>query len=220
MCAQPFFETSVSQFIKPPFHCLDLGSEQAVDRLAKYEGLPKPPDELCRPKNGTYWHYWYSNTGTVIADLKDRRLPPLVPGEFARRAESKALTNGKDKDVLLTLQARVATTVLGTVREMNFAGLEWDDEDAALLVEALPLCVQLTSLDVRHNNNISGESASQLSAAVVSNLTIVVFNGMPIKEMRTNSLTELDLRGKEIGVVGSMVVVDLLQVMPSLTSVS
>ena len=154
----------------------------------------------------------------MIADLKDRRLPPLVPGEFARRAESKALTNGKDKDVLLTLQARVATTVLGTVREMNFAGLEWDDEDAALLVEALPLCVQLTSLDVRRNN-ISGERASQLSAAVVSNLTIVVFNGMPIKEMRANSLTELDLRGKRIGVVGSMVVAGLLQVMPSLTKV-
>ena len=214
MCAQPFFETSVSQFIKAPFHCLDLGSEKAVGRLVRYEGLPKPPDELA--KNSTYWHY--SNTGTVIADLKDRRLPPLVPGEFARRAESKALTNGKDKDVLLTLQARVATTVLGTVREMNFAGLEWDDEDAALLVEALPLCVQLTSLDVRRNN-ISGERASQLSAAVVSNLTIVVFNGMPIKEMRANSLTELDLRGKGIGVVGSMVVAGLLQVMASLTSV-
>ena len=214
MCAQPFFETSVSQFIKPPFHCLDLGSEQAVGRLAKYDGLPKPLDQLA--KNGTYWHY--SGQPEVIADLKDRRLPPLVPGEFARRAESKALTNGKDKDVLLTLQARVATAVLGTVREMNFAGLEWDDEDAALLVEALPLCVQLTSLDVR-GNNISGERASQLSAAVVSNLTIVVFNGMPIKEMRANSLTELDLRGKGIGVVGSMVVAGLLQVMASLTSV-
>ena len=215
MCAQPFFETSVSQFIKPPFHCLDLGSEQAVSRLARYEGLPKPPDELA--KNGDYWHY--SNTKIVIADLKDRRLPPLVPGEFARRAESKALTNGKDKDVLLRLQADVATTVLGTVREMNFAGLEWDDEDAALLVEAMRLCVQLTSLDVRRNDNICGEGASQLSAAVVSNLTIVVFNGMPIKEMRTNSLTELDLSQKEIGVVGSMVVVGLLQVMASLTSV-
>ena len=41
------------------------------------------------------------------------------------------------------------------------------------------------------------------------------FNEIPIKEIRTDSLTELDLRGKGVGVVGGMVVAGLLPVMPS-----
>ena len=77
----------------------------------------------------------------------------------------------------------------------------------------------LTSLDVR-SNEISGDSASQLSSAVLGNTKIEVFNQVPIKEMRADSFTELNLSNKHIGVEGGMVVAGLLPVMPSLTSLS
>jgi hypothetical protein len=74
----------------------------------------------------------------------------------------------------------------------------------------------LTRVDVRQNN-IAGDGAVQLAAAVLGNLKIDVFNEIPIKEMRANSLTELDLNGKYFGVEGGMVVAGLIPVMGALT---
>jgi Ran GTPase-activating protein (RanGAP) involved in mRNA processing and transport len=65
-----------------------------------------------------------------------------------------------------------------------------------------------------------GEGAAQLAAAVLDNLKIEIFNEIPIKEMRANSLTELDLNGKRVGVEGGMVVAGLIPVMGGLTKLS
>eukprot|EP00900_Chrysochromulina_parva_P006654 jgi/Chrpa1/15990/Chrysochromulina_OHIO_Genome00024039-RA len=87
-----------------------------------------------------------------------------------------------------------------------------------LIAKALGTSVTgaLTRVDVRHNN-ITGDGAEQLSAAVLGNLKIEMFNEIPIKEMRANSLTELDLNGKYVGVEGGMVVAGLIPVMGGLT---
>ena len=74
----------------------------------------------------------------------------------------------------------------------------------------------LTRVDVRLNN-IVGDGAVQLSAAVLGNLKIEMFNEIPIKEMRADSLTELDLKEKHFGVEGGMVVAGLIPVMGALT---
>ena len=87
-----------------------------------------------------------------------------------------------------------------------------------MLAPAIAVCASLTSVDIRYND-INGEGASQLSAAVLGNTKIEVFNAIPIKEMRTDSFTELNLHNKRIGVEGGMVVVGLLPAMASLTSV-
>ncbi len=71
---------------------------------------------------------------------------------------------------------------------------------------------------MRHNA-ISGEGASQLAAAVLSNDKIEKFNEIPIKEMRADSLTELNLSSKGIGIEGGMVVAGLMPLMGSLTEV-
>ena len=214
--SQPFFETSVSHFIKPTLHCLDLGTKEAVSALAKCAGVAKSPEQLA--KQGTYWHH--DGSPGVIAKLKDRRLPPLVQEEFARRAMSKVLTNGKDKEVLLTLQAAVATTVLSSVREMSFAGLGWGDEDAALLANALPMCAQLVSLDLVRNPFGGGDGAQRLAAAVRDTPTLENVSGIPLKELRADSLTTLDVHDKDLGSLEVMVLADLLRsVSASLTSV-
>jgi hypothetical protein len=75
----------------------------------------------------------------------------------------------------------------------------------------------LTHVDVRHNNN-AGDGAARLAAAVLGNLKIEMFNEIPIKEMRANSFTELDLKGKVVGVEGGMVVACLMPVMGGLTA--
>jgi hypothetical protein len=74
----------------------------------------------------------------------------------------------------------------------------------------------LTHVDVRQNN-IAGDGAAHLAAAVLGNLKIEMFNEIPIKQMRANSLTELDLNGKEVGVEGGMVVAGLIPIMGALT---
>jgi hypothetical protein len=92
-------------------------------------------------------------------------------------------------------------------------------EGAAVLAPAIAVCACLTRVDVR-NNNIAGDSASQLSAAVLGNTTIEVFNEIPIKEMRADSFTSLYLKDKGIDIVGGMVVAGLLPAMAPLTSLS
>ena len=90
---------------------------------------------------------------------------------------------------------------------------------AMLISYLIPAMGRLTSIDVRQNN-IAGDGAVQLAAAVLGNLKIEIFNKIPIKEMRANSLTELDLNWKYFGVEGGMVVAGLIPVMGGLTSLS
>jgi hypothetical protein len=91
-------------------------------------------------------------------------------------------------------------------------------EGITAIADALRVNGALTRVDVR-NNNIAGDGAAHLAAAVLSNLKIEMFNEIPIKEMRANSFTELDLNGKRVGVVGGMVVAGLIPVMGALTKI-
>ena len=91
--------------------------------------------------------------------------------------------------------------------------------EAIVLADLLKsVSASMTRVDVR-DNSIAGDGASQLSAAVLANTKIEVFNEIPIKEMRADSLTELNLEGKGIGLEGGMVVAGLVPVMGSIRSV-
>ena len=92
-------------------------------------------------------------------------------------------------------------------------------EGIKAIADALHVNGALTRVDVRHNN-IAGDGAAQLAAAVLANLKIEMFNKIPIKEMRADTFTELDLKGKYFGVEGGMVVAGLIPVMGGLTKMS
>jgi hypothetical protein len=92
-------------------------------------------------------------------------------------------------------------------------------EGITAIADALRVNGALTRVDVRRNN-IAGDGAAQLSDAVLGNLKIEMFNGIPIKEMRANSIMELDLKGKDVGVEGGMIVAGLIPVMGGLTSIN
>ena len=98
----------------------------------------------------------------------------------------------------------------------NVSGGEIGPQGAKYLADMLGVNASVTCVDVRRNN-IAGDGASELSAAVLANTKIEVFNEIPIKEMRADALTELDLKGKGIGVEGGMVVAGLVPVMGSMT---
>jgi hypothetical protein len=90
-------------------------------------------------------------------------------------------------------------------------------EGITAIADALHFNGGLARVDVRYND-ISGDGAAQLSTAVLGNLKIEMFNEIPIKEMRANSFTELDLKEKGFGVEGGMVVAGLMPVMGGLTA--
>jgi len=124
---------------------------------------------------------------------------------------AKALVEAvKDKDVSLC-------GIRPDSSKMSLVGLK--PPDAILLASDLSkagVSASLTKVDVR-SNSISGEGASQLAAAVLANTRIEKFNDIPIKEMRADSLTKLELSQQQIDVVGGLVVAGLLPVMASLT---
>ena len=76
----------------------------------------------------------------------------------------------------------------------------------------------LTSVDVS-NNHITGDGAQQLATVVLEKASLESFCGIPLKELRTDSLSKLDLNSKSVGVPGALVVAHFLRVSRSLTSV-
>ena len=85
------------------------------------------------------------------------------------------------------------------------------------IADALRVCGSMTSLSTAHNN-ISGDGAQDLASAVLANPSLENFSGIPLKELRADSLTELNLRSKGLGVPEAMVLADLLgTVTPSIT---
>ena len=74
----------------------------------------------------------------------------------------------------------------------------------------------LTALDVRYND--LGEGSAVLAEAVSKSQQIETFCEVPVKQMRDDALTELDLKDKNIGACGAMVVAHLLEFSRSLKS--
>jgi NLR family CARD domain-containing protein 3 len=108
-----------------------------------------------------------------------------------------------------------------TLKELDLSGRDniGGEAGAEHVADMLGVNDGLTRVDV-NQNNMAGGGAVQLAAAVLGNFKIEIFNKIPIKEMRANSLTELDLNGKDVGVEGGMVIAGLIPVMGGLTKLS
>ena len=68
------------------------------------------------------------------------------------------------------------------------------------------------------HNNITGDAANQLATVVLDHAAMTDFCGIPLTSLRENSITELDLPGKGIGVPGAIVLSKLLPSAGALTS--
>ena len=68
------------------------------------------------------------------------------------------------------------------------------------------------------NNGITDEGADVLANAVLEHASMTDFCGIPLASLRENSVTELDLEGKGIGIPGSIVLSKLIPSATALTS--
>ena len=90
-------------------------------------------------------------------------------------------------------------------------------EGAAAIGEALKVNRSLTSLDTR-SDNISGAAAQQLAEAALGS-ALEVFGEVPVKQLRADTLTQLDLARKELGPAEAIVLAKLVSVSGSLKEV-
>ena len=91
------------------------------------------------------------------------------------------------------------------------------DKGGIAIAKALKVNATLTNLNVAWNN-ISGEAARQLAAAALVSKSLEVLSEAPIKELRADTLTELDLKYKGLGPTEGIVLAELIKVTASLKS--
>ena len=67
-------------------------------------------------------------------------------------------------------------------------------------------------------NDISGDAANHLAKVVLEHASMTDFCGIPLASLRENSITELNLKNKGVGVPGALVLSKLLPSAAALTS--
>ena len=60
------------------------------------------------------------------------------------------------------------------------------------------------------NNDITGDAAETLANIVLEHTTLTIFCDIPLTSLRENTIEELDLEGKGIGLPGAIVLSKLL----------
>ena len=100
--------------------------------------------------------------------------------------------------------------------EADFSGQGLKADDAILIAHSVKVNRALNSLDLCWNN--LGEGSETIAQAVLQHPAMEIFCKIPMKKMREDSLTELDLSGQGIGAHGVMVMAPLLEFSRALTS--
>jgi NLR family CARD domain-containing protein 3 len=165
------------------------------------------------------WSAWWANAVKLGAEIPGDRFGRGLLRAAGVMGDTLDLSQklGGDRPTVRRVLAAVVASA-GELLTLDLSQNELDAEDARALAPALTKTT-LARVDVRRNK-IAADGAALLSAAVLGNLDIEIFNEIPIKKMRANLLTELDLDGKDFGVEGGMVVAGLIPVMGGLTSIN
>ena len=96
--------------------------------------------------------------------------------------------------------------------------LIYTPEGPKAIADALLVNRQLTKLDTR-GNLISGEAAEGLAKAVLDSKSLLEFGKVPMKELRADELTTLNLNSKELGPPEAHVLASLVAITGQLTTV-
>ena len=147
-------------------------------------------------------------------------------------AAAAGATTGRSTSVLTSLNLwsnslgveggkAIASAIManGVLANLNLMGNQIGSEGGKALAAALKVNSVLKSLSVARND-IGGEAAQQLAAAVLSSKSLEVFSMVPIKELREDKLTELNLNSKGLGPTEGIVLAELIEGNSVLTSLS
>lgn len=88
-----------------------------------------------------------------------------------------------------------------------------------VLAEYVSVSAVLKNLNVAYNPSINGEAAQQLAAAALSSTSLKVLSEVPIKELREDKHTALDLEDKGLGPTEGIVLAELVKFSAVLTSI-
>jgi len=136
--------------------------------------------------------------------------------------------NGLDaeagKSLADALKVNTALTTLNLSKNelcgLDMYGRGQDDASGiTALAEALQVNTALKNLSIAWNN-ISGEVAQQLAAVVLARKSLEVLSEVPIKELRADQLTALELKSKGLGSTEAIVLAELLQGSTALTNLN
>jgi len=108
----------------------------------------------------------------------------------------------------------------GKMKELTLAEENIGDAGAIVLAELVKVggaLTGLTNLDTR-SNNISGDAAQQLAAAVLASASLRVFSAVPIQELRADKMTALRLEADNLGPAEAIVIAELIKVSGALTA--
>ena len=154
---------------------------------------------------------------TIVSTLATLKLSANTLGETAYLKASDVEGDADEKGMAVTYESRRCVVSSGVDRDGEVK--LYDDRGIEALALAVRRAPSLTSFDVS-DNGCSDIAASLLADAALTNPNLVAFNEIPVKQMRANALTKLDLEQKRIGNEGSIVLSTLLPKMPSLTWLS
>ena len=133
----------------------------------------------------------------------------LLKNRFDVESAKKLAKIGAEKGIMLSGMTRDQT-------EASFSSQNLNPADAILIASDLKFMAVLKDLSVAYNK-INGEAAQQLAAAALGSLSLYVLSEVPIKELREDKLTKLELQSKGLGATEGIVLAELIKVNPVLT---
>ena len=180
------------------------------------DGVKLPPGQLP-----WQWTAWWAN----VLRIGEAQGAAFQAG--LRRAADVGESLNLKKLVANSLTALRAVLLLAeTVSHVDLSDNDLDEADAAEVARALDVMSVkerqvLTNLSVATNPKIMGKAAQQLAAAALGNLSLEVFSGVPIKELREDKLTELKLqRNAGLGPTEGIVLAELIRSSAGLKNLS
>jgi len=80
-----------------------------------------------------------------------------------------------------------------TLTKLSACNFGYSNTETTVLALILKDNTVVTSLDIRYNYNVAGESAKLLAATIVENQSIESFSGIPVLKIKENDATMIDL---------------------------
>jgi len=99
----------------------------------------------------------------------------------------------------------------------RLSGNEIGPSGASAIAEALKVNRVLINLHTSMNN-ISGDAAQQLASAVLASASLEVYGAVPLKQLRDNTLTQLNFSNKLLDPTEAIVLAELVKISAVLTS--
>ena len=112
---------------------------------------------MIKPANTTFHKDWaqvvdLGKTGDAQTEFARPMLPEPLAFFAGHTYGHQTFTDGADRDAIVAPMFRdTVFEVLAGIRELDFSGVGWRDAEIEALSVNLPLCIQLTDLDLSYN---------------------------------------------------------------------